>query len=58
MPAPQMTEITGFPKLPGHSGIHFQVGDVFLHPGLTGVGTNLPASFGCEAVERVGRITH
>lgn len=37
--------------LPGHSGIQLQVGDVFLDPVLTGVGTDLPASFGPEAVE-------
>lgn len=35
-------------QLPGHSGIQLQVGDVFLDPVLTGVGTDLPASFGLE----------
>lgn len=38
-------------QLPSHSGIQLQVGDVFLDPVLTGVSTDLPASFGLEAVE-------
>ena len=45
-------------QLPGHSGIQLQVDDVFLDPVLTGVGTDLPASFGLEAVERSRRVTH
>ena len=45
-------------QLPGHSGIQLQVGDVFLDPVLTGVGTHLPASFGLEAVERSRMVTH
>ena len=45
-------------QLPGHSGIQLQVSDVFLDPVLTGVGTDLPASFGLEAVERSRRVTH
>lgn len=53
----QPTEVTGFSKLPGHSGIQLQVADVLLDPGLPGVSTDLPASFGLEAVERHGRIT-
>lgn len=44
-------------KLPGHSGIQLQVGDVLLDPGLTGVGTDLPASFGLEAVKSSGGVT-
>lgn len=48
----------GSSKLPGHSEIQLQVGDVFLDPVLIGVGTELPASFGLEAVERSGRVTH
>lgn len=48
----------GSSKLPGHSEIQLQVGDVFLDPVLVGVGTELPASFGLEAVERSGRVTH
>lgn len=50
-------EVTGSSKLPGHSEIQLQVGDVFLDPVLVGVGTELPASFGLEAVERSGRVT-
>lgn len=38
----------GSSKLPGHSGIQLQVGDVFLDPVLIGVGTDLPASSGLE----------
>lgn len=36
---------------PGRSGVQLQVGDVFLDPGVSGVGTDLPASLGLEAVE-------
>uniref|UniRef100_A0A4W2BQT6 Chemokine interleukin-8-like domain-containing protein n=1 Tax=Bos indicus x Bos taurus TaxID=30522 RepID=A0A4W2BQT6_BOBOX len=45
-------------QLPGHSGIQLQVDDVFLDPVLTGVGTDLPASFRLEAVESSRRVTH
>lgn len=45
-------------KLPDHSGVQLQVGDVFLDPVLTGVGTGLPASSGLEAVGRNERVTH
>lgn len=48
----------GSSKLPGHSGVQLQVSNVFLDPVLTGVGTDLPAFFGLEAVERNGRVTH
>lgn len=45
-------------QLPGHSGIQLQVGNVFLDPVLTGVGTDLPSSFSLEAVEKKGRVIH
>ena len=45
-------------QLPGHSGIQLQVGNVFLDPVLTWVGTDLPASFSLEAVEKKGRVIH
>lgn len=54
----QPTEVTGFSKLPGHSGIQLQVGHVLLDPGVTGVGTGLAAFSGLEAVERGGRVIH
>ena len=56
--SPTVHEGTYSLQLPGHSGIQLQVGDVFLDPVLTGVGTDLPAFFGPEAVERSRRVTH
>ena len=55
---PSAIDVTPSLQLPGHSGSQLQVGDVFLDPVLTGVGTDLLASFGLEAVERSGRFTH
>lgn len=46
----------GSSKLPGPSGIQLQVGDVLLDPGLAGVGTDLPASFGLEDDTRLGAL--
>lgn len=54
----QPTEVIGFSKLPGHSGTQLQVGHIFLDPGFTGVGTDLPASSGLEAVEGGGRVIY
>ena len=54
----QPTEVTGFSKLPGHSGFQLQIGHIFLDPGLTGVGTGLAAFSGFEAMERSGRIIY
>lgn len=54
----QPTEVTGFSKLPGHSGIQLQVGHVLLDPVLSGVGTELAAFSGLETAERGGRIIY
>lgn len=54
----QPTEVPGFSKLPGHSGIQLQVGHVLLDPVLSGVGTELAAFSGLETAERDGRIIY
>lgn len=46
-------DVTPSLLLVGHSGIQLQVSDVFLGPGLPGVGTDLPLSFGLESAEKV-----
>lgn len=42
--------------LPGESRIQLQVSDVSLDPGLTGIGADLPASFGLEDDARFGAV--